>query len=251
MRKRLILAWLICLFALFQWLPDTPLRGDPQQVFPILGQNFSASGPPPTTVTYRTYCQGSTGCTWITTVPSANDFVIIDTWGAVGQTPTINGTSTWEGPFELANGTSYSDYVWYTCKWLDGSLDLTIAGGTFNYTTGLSAGGNTTSGATACNDGTGPKNGTPATTAVGTLTSANITTTNAASLTIGIFSNGCGAETYTAGADGQGHTMTLRAQDGNGVLMMQTYTEAAAAVYAATATWTPNCRSNARIFAVK
>lgn len=218
------------------------------------GRAATGGGGGGTSPVFSRACSGGTNCTWIASSPTAGSAVVGVVWisttnsvvsvcdgtGATGCT----GSSTYTINTKYNNASNFASVSFYTCSYAGTADNITItltAGGSV-YSNGISATGNST---TACSDGYNQAQSTSAGTA---YQSATITTTNAQSLLVGLFANGCGG-TYTAGTDGQGHTYTLRASN-SGVTGAETLGALSTGTYYAAATG-PNCVWNAAVMGVK
>lgn len=255
MIKRLILAWLLVLCALFTWLPDASLRANPQYVF----AGFRApSGGTPTTVTYASQnCAGtSADCTFSNV--TLHNFL----GGVVGRGNTTDtltsvcdgsgtggctGSSTYTIKPVYKNGSSFESYVWYTCDAQNAGSNIVVqftwSGGTGGYSVGDEGTGNSTTG---CEDQFAQGQGASGTTYTSGTTA---TTTNANDLLLGFIMSWSGASALSAGSDGQGNTMTLDTNSSN-VAGVEHYNETAKAAYAAAASG-PNAAWNMHTLAVK
>lgn len=207
----------------------------------------------PTTVTYAT--NGNTigsslttnvlTLTWSATAPSAGNAVaLVTSWASTATSITsvgdgtgtgqTTGSSTYTCQPTYANASNFNSAVCYTCNYagVSGSgkgLAITFSGtpSSFAYGAAVYMTGNTTSG-TNCSDGYNKAQSTSNGTAV---LSGTIATTNAHDLLVGFQGNNTGGTT-TAGADGQGNTMTLRS-NASGVADVETFSESATNTYSA------------------
>jgi hypothetical protein len=178
-----------------------------------------------TSLTMGTVCDGTGGPTYCTGGSSYNI-----------EPTTTNGA-----------GSPFKTDLAYSCNSAQNS-DFTLwtpSGGSIGFSAGIYGSGNTTT-STGCNDGYATVN--VVTSATTSYTTNSVTTTNAHDLLVALFVNNSGG-TCTAGADGQGHTMTVQASS-YGVVCVETYNETATATYTATMTG-PNAPYNGYLIAVK
>lgn len=218
----------------------------------------SAAAAAGTSPDYQAGCGNSSGgateliCDF-TTNPSAGDAIFGIIWTTTARTVSSVCDGTGAGACtggstytlsEYSNSTNFKSTIFYTCNY-QGSTDPTVTYDSSASTYAVAV--HIKNGSASCVDATtraqSTTNGT-------TFDSGTIVTTNNEDLLVGLFANDCGAGTYTAGNDGDGHSYTLQVHN-NQVVMAETYARATTGTVKATATYSTGCKWNAHIYGVK
>lgn len=199
-----------------------------------------------TTVTFNTTTlSGDTSSTTTLSLPFTGAGITTGNAVAImvgfqGVTATITSVCDGTGTNQCTGGSTYSSHtvlrnstnsmqLWFTCNYqgtpANGLTIVTSATVNYIYGAGGVATGNTTTG-TNCDDGYKDNSA-----ASGTAysTGAMTATTNAHDLLFSFAMNDTGG-TYTEGTDGQGNTMTIRAND-SGVAAVSSFNETVTAAF--------------------